>query len=121
MTRPTPCLCSEVKIGGQPTGTYNWNPDCPAHPWNDRLQAQSDRAVEMQRKAAAARKAARVNGSGTTTLYPCQCGNTLTTQPNQTLDCCEDCHYCGAIDHTWRTCPQKADDEGDQLQDQEQR
>lgn len=50
------CKCPEVKVGGHPTGSHNWNPDCPIHPWSDELQAQSDRAVEWQRRAAEARK-----------------------------------------------------------------
>lgn len=50
------CKCPEVKVGGKPTGSYNWNPDCPVHPWDENLQAQSDRAVEWQRRAAEARK-----------------------------------------------------------------
>jgi hypothetical protein len=49
------CTCVPVKVGGQPTGSKNWNPDCPVHPWDDALQAQSDRAVEWQRKAREAR------------------------------------------------------------------
>jgi hypothetical protein len=53
------CRCPMVKIGGKPTGSRNWNPDCPVHPWTDAMQAQADRAVEMQRRAREARKAAR--------------------------------------------------------------
>ena len=53
------CLCPEVKVGGQPTGSRNWNPKCPVHPWDEHLQAQADRAVEWQRKAAEARRKAR--------------------------------------------------------------
>jgi hypothetical protein len=53
------CRCAIVKVGGKPTGSRNWNPDCPVHPWDERLQAQSDRAVEMQRRAREARKAAK--------------------------------------------------------------
>lgn len=53
------CLCAEVKVGGQPTGSRNWNPDCPVHPWNEHLQAQADRAVECQRRAREARRKAR--------------------------------------------------------------
>jgi hypothetical protein len=37
----------------------NWNPDCPVHPWNPRLQAEADRSVDLQRQAAAARAAVR--------------------------------------------------------------
>ena len=51
------CKCATVYVGPTPVGK-NWNPDCPDHPWNDRLQAQADRAVEMQRKAAEARRRA---------------------------------------------------------------
>lgn len=53
------CLCAEVKVGGRPTGSRNWNPDCPVHPWNEHLQAQADRAVECQRRAREARRKAR--------------------------------------------------------------
>jgi hypothetical protein len=56
MTTEPVCICAEVKIGGEPTGSKNWNPDCPVHPWDDRLQAQADRAVEWQQQAAAARR-----------------------------------------------------------------
>jgi hypothetical protein len=45
-------------MGNTPVGK-NWNPDCPDHPWDERLQAQNDKAVEMQRRATEARKAAR--------------------------------------------------------------
>ena len=51
------CLCAMVKVGGHTSGARNWNPDCPVHPWDERLQAQSDRAVEWQLRAKAARKA----------------------------------------------------------------
>lgn len=54
------CRCGIVYAGTTPTGSRNWNPDCPVHPWNDHLQAQADRAVEAQRRAAAARRAARL-------------------------------------------------------------
>jgi hypothetical protein len=53
------CTCAVVKVGGEPTGNRNWNPDCPVHPWDERLQAQADRAVEWQRRAAAAPQEAR--------------------------------------------------------------
>jgi hypothetical protein len=53
------CICAEVRVGGEPTGSKNWNPDCPVHPWDEQLQAQSDRAGEWQRRAAEARKRAR--------------------------------------------------------------
>jgi len=33
----------------------NWNPECPVHPRNPRLQADADRSVEMQRLAAQSR------------------------------------------------------------------
>jgi hypothetical protein len=49
------CRCGRIKIGSEVTEHRNWNPDCPVHPWDDRLQAQADRAVEWQRKAAEAR------------------------------------------------------------------
>ena len=52
------CRCGEVKVGGRPTGSLNWSPDCPVHPWDERLQAQADRAVEMQRLARIARRRA---------------------------------------------------------------
>lgn len=53
------CRCGKVHLGdGQIIGR-SWNPDCPVHPWNERLQAQNDRAVEMQRLAAEARRKAR--------------------------------------------------------------
>lgn len=50
------CACAVMKVGGKPTGSRNWNPDCPVHPWSDDLQAQADRAVEWQRRAAEARR-----------------------------------------------------------------
>lgn len=53
------CTCGEVKVGGVPTGHFNWNPDCPVHPWDEHLQAQNDRAVAMQRLAREAREAHR--------------------------------------------------------------
>jgi hypothetical protein len=53
------CRCAMVKVGGKPTGSRNWNPDCPVHPWTDEMQAQADRAVEMQRRAREARAEAR--------------------------------------------------------------
>jgi hypothetical protein len=59
VTEAEGCTCPVVKIGGQPTKSRNWSPDCPVHPWDERLQAQSDRAVEWQRRAAEARKAHR--------------------------------------------------------------
>jgi uncharacterized UBP type Zn finger protein len=49
------CTCGRIKIGSEVTGHLNWNPDCPVHPWDDKLQAQNDRAVEAQRQAAHAR------------------------------------------------------------------
>lgn len=52
------CRCAVVKIGGEPTDSRNWNPDCPVHPWSDDLQAQADRSVEWQRRAIEARRAA---------------------------------------------------------------
>jgi hypothetical protein len=52
------CKCATVYIGNQPV-SKNWNPDCPEHPWDERLQAQADKAVEVQRKAAEARRKAR--------------------------------------------------------------
>jgi hypothetical protein len=64
----------------------------------------------------------KANGTDTFTLYPCACGQTLTLHPGDTLDCCNpECLYCNTTGHTWRNCPQKADDEGDQLRDQEPR
>ncbi len=53
------CTCGEVKVGGRPTGNRNWNPDCPVHPWTEAMQARVDQSVELQRQAAAARKAVR--------------------------------------------------------------
>lgn len=49
------CKCATVYVGMEAVGK-NWNPDCPDHPWDERLQAQNDKAVEMQRKAAEARR-----------------------------------------------------------------
>ena len=49
------CRCAVVKVGGKPTESRNWNPDCPVHPWTDVMQAQADRAVEWQRRAREAR------------------------------------------------------------------
>jgi hypothetical protein len=56
--RPPGCRCALVKAGDTPVG-WNWTPDCPAHPWDEALQAQADRAVELQRQAAQARREAR--------------------------------------------------------------
>jgi hypothetical protein len=25
------CICAELKVGSNPTGAYNLNPDCPIH------------------------------------------------------------------------------------------
>ena len=58
----TTCLCGEVHVGGQPTGSLNWNPDCPVHPWNEAMQAQADRAVAMQRIARDVREGRREPG-----------------------------------------------------------
>lgn len=55
------CKCAAVHVGMETVG-FNWNPDCPVHPWDARLQAQADRAVEWQRKAAEARRKAREHG-----------------------------------------------------------
>jgi hypothetical protein len=52
------CLCATVYVGMEPVGK-NWHPNCPEHPWNERLQAQADRAVELQRQAAEARRKVR--------------------------------------------------------------
>lgn len=52
------CLCANVHVGNTVVGK-NWNPDCPEHPWDERLQAQADRAVELQQQAAEARRRAR--------------------------------------------------------------
>jgi len=59
------CLCADVHVGMTTVGK-NWNPNCPIHPWNDRLQAQNDRAVELQRQAREARKT-KTQDKGTTT------------------------------------------------------
>lgn len=59
MNEDAECRCAMVKVGGKPTGARNWNPDCPVHPWTAVMQEQSDQAVAWQRRAAAARKAAR--------------------------------------------------------------
>lgn len=56
------CLCSEVHLNiasSGPTGSFNWNPDCPVHLWTDEMQAQADRAVEMQRLARETRRRVR--------------------------------------------------------------
>jgi hypothetical protein len=53
------CVCATVHVGNTPAGK-NWNPDCPEHPWDARLQAQSDRAAEMQLRAAEARRQVRM-------------------------------------------------------------
>jgi hypothetical protein len=56
--RPDGCRCRLVKVGDTPSG-WEWSPDCPVHPWDDALQAATDRAVEMQRLAREARRQAR--------------------------------------------------------------
>ena len=53
------CKCGRIRIGMEVTELRNWNPDCPVHPWTDAMQAQNDRAVELQRQAAQARREAR--------------------------------------------------------------
>jgi hypothetical protein len=59
LDREIRCRCGRVFVGNHDTGTRNWNPDCPVHPWDDRLQAQADRAVAMQLLAREARRKAR--------------------------------------------------------------
>lgn len=60
--KPEGCLCGEVHAGSSPTGTLNWNPDCPVHTWNEAMQRQADRAVAMQRIARATREGRREPG-----------------------------------------------------------
>lgn len=62
------CTCPEVYFGPNPSGSKNWNPDCPEHGedsvWyrtegQEHYRKQSERAVEMQRLAREARRKAR--------------------------------------------------------------
>lgn len=58
------CTCPRIKIGAETTSARNLDPDCPLHGvgtdyWSDpRLVAQVERSVEMQRRAARARRIA---------------------------------------------------------------
>lgn len=60
--KPEGCLCGELMLDGRPTGSLNWNPDCPVHPWNDAMQRQADRAVAMQKIAGHVRAGRRKPG-----------------------------------------------------------
>ncbi len=66
---PENCTCAEVYVGSQPSGSFNWNPDCLQHNtksewWNSpeqvaRRDEQSDRLRVLQIKAHAARELGR--------------------------------------------------------------
>lgn len=63
------CTCKKVLVGGEETGSYNVDPDCPdhgvgTHYWNTKIKATSDRAVEMQRQAREARARHRAAEEG---------------------------------------------------------
>jgi hypothetical protein len=53
------CRCATVYVGTTVVGK-NWHPDCQEHPWDERLQAQADRSVELQLQAREARRKARM-------------------------------------------------------------
>lgn len=63
------CKCGEVRVGGQRTGSYNLNLDCPLHgvesDWYRspeqvaRREAQNERLREWQRRAREAREGAQ--------------------------------------------------------------
>ena len=60
-----PCTCGVIKVGGRPTDSRNWNPDCPEHGtesvwWRSpeqvaRRGAQSERLRDLNRQAREAR------------------------------------------------------------------
>lgn len=52
------CKCGRIKVGGRPTGSLNWNPDCRKHRWTPEMREQNHRAVLMQALAGACRWAA---------------------------------------------------------------
>jgi len=54
------CRCATVYIGTTVVGK-NWHPECPVHPWDERLQAQANRAVELQLQAREARRKAKMS------------------------------------------------------------
>ena len=66
---PENCTCAEVYVGSEPSGSYNWNPDCIQHNtksewWNSpeqvaRRDEQNDRLRILQIKARAARELGR--------------------------------------------------------------
>jgi hypothetical protein len=56
MTDENTCRCGRIKVGGYVDGSLNWNPNCPVHPWTEAMQATVDRSVELQRRAAEARR-----------------------------------------------------------------
>lgn len=61
------CGCGELKVGGQPTGQFNWNPDCAVHgvtsEWYRspeqvaKREAQDQRLRDLQAAAREARRA----------------------------------------------------------------
>jgi len=61
------CTCGAVKVGGKPTSSRNWSPECPEHGlksawWSSPEQVahredQSKRLRELQARARAARQA----------------------------------------------------------------
>jgi hypothetical protein len=51
------CLCGEVRVGGRPTGSRNWNPDCPQHPMTQKMKDRAFKATLMQALAGAVRLA----------------------------------------------------------------
>lgn len=62
------CSCSVVKVGGRPTSSRNWNPDCVEHglgsTWYNSDEQKAKRLAadqylrDLQRRAAEARRAA---------------------------------------------------------------
>jgi hypothetical protein len=64
-----PCTCGRLHVGNIVTESRNWNPDCLTHglgtEWYRspeqaaKRQAQNERLVDLQRRAAEARRKAR--------------------------------------------------------------
>ena len=68
----TTCSCAHVKVGMTVTESRNWNPDCPEHGTQSdwylspeqvaKRREQNERLVDLQRRARAARRAAKNGG-----------------------------------------------------------
>lgn len=64
------CTCGRIKVGGRPTASRNWNPDCDDHgvgsEWYNSPEQKAKRAArseelrDLQRRAREARAAARL-------------------------------------------------------------